>query len=195
MFQLFLWDIMFLLFSLLCIMFYTFLAFVILVDSHVFIMFHMFLVFVIPRVSTHMFLSCFYHVLYIPNFCYYYSFGTHVSIIFLSCFFHVLYILNFCYSCSFGTYFSIFLCHVSTRKMFWVFRTWYEGLCRSGMKYRNNSCQRAWIGHMACKKKCKQKMAWSHIRPKGQWGYHHYMLQTPCVTQVGNIVVFPIIMF
>jgi hypothetical protein len=114
MFQLFLWDIMFLKYGLLCIMFCIFLAFVILVNSHVFIMFHTFVVFVVLEVSTHMFLSCFYHVLYIPSFCYYYSFGTHVSIIFLSCFFHVLYILKFCYSCSFGTHFKNIFCHVST---------------------------------------------------------------------------------
>jgi len=63
------------------------------------------------------------------------------------------------------------------------------------MKYRNNSCQKAWTRHMACKTKCKQKMAWSHIRPKGQWSDHNYMLHTPCTAWVGNIVVLPIITF
>jgi len=37
----------------------------------------------------------------------------------------------------------------------------------SAMKYNINSCQKAWTGHMACKQKCKQKMAWSHIKAKG----------------------------
>jgi hypothetical protein len=70
-------------------------------------------------------------------------------------------------------------------KMFWVFHTWYEGLCRSAMKYRNNSCQREWAGHMAC----KQKVAWSHIKPKSQWNDHNYMLHTTRMTWIGNIVV------
>jgi hypothetical protein len=45
---------------------------------------------------------------------------------------------------------------------------------------------------MACKQECKQ-MAWNHIKPKGQWSDHNYMLHTPCMTQVGNIIIKPII--
>ncbi len=44
-------------------------------------------------------------------------------------------------------------------------------------------------------KKCKQKMAWSHIKPKGQWSDHNYILHTPRMTQVGNTIVLPIISF
>jgi hypothetical protein len=79
-------------------------------------------------------------------------------------------------------------------KMYWVFHTWYEGLCRSAMKFMNNSCQRAWTKHMACKQKCKQKMAWSHIKPKGQCNDHNYLLHIPCMTRIRNIIVLLIIL-
>jgi hypothetical protein len=45
---------------------------------------------------------------------------------------------------------------------------------------------------MACKKKMETK---NNIRPKGQWSDHNYMLHTPHMTRVGNIVVLPIITF
>jgi hypothetical protein len=63
------------------------------------------------------------------------------------------------------------------------------------MKYRNNRCLKAWNGHMSCIKMQKKKNARSHIRPKGYWNHQNYMLHTPHMTQVGNIVVLPIIAF
>jgi hypothetical protein len=41
--------------------------------------------------------------------------------------------------------------------MFSMFNIWCEGLCRNAMKSKNNSCQKAWIGHMACKKNANKK--------------------------------------
>jgi hypothetical protein len=48
---------------------------------------------------------------------------------------------------------------------------------------------------MACIKNANKKMEWSHIEPKGQWGDHNYMLHTPHMTRVKNIVVQQIITF
>jgi hypothetical protein len=79
--------------------------------------------------------------------------------------------------------------------MFWVFHTWNEGFCMSAMKYRNNICQKVWIGHMACIKNANKKMERSFIMPKGQWGDHNHMLHTPHMTQVRNIAIQPIITF
>ncbi len=63
--------------------------------------------------------------------------------------------------------------NINWGKMFWVFYTWYEGLCRSAMTYRNNSHQKASTRHMAWKHEHKQKTIWNHKSKKHDTSRKH----------------------